>query len=329
MRNNWVFPLLVCALIISLLPACSQNNTPVPPTATQLPPTFTPVVPTATLPPPTMTPEPTRAPYVNLLIYDTPEMYQVTIQTVYYRTISEPAETLAMDIYYPPDRKADTLLPAVLIANAFPLNAPPLEGFSWSRTSNYFENWSRLIASNGLIAVAYDTLYPNDTEAVVKHIQQNSAELGIDGNRLGIFGSSSHAYLASSFAYQENREYLKFAVFYYGYIASPDNFMKEDNNAICAQYGCYGPKLPDIKLIRTDLPVLIVMCGNDAAINQTPLIRFTNLAKHEGAPVTLIRFAEGYHAFEYADTSFGDAKVKGLEILDQTIEFMKTNAFAQ
>ena len=41
---------------------------------------------------------------------------------------------------------------------------------------------------------------------------------------------SSHGGLATSFAFQEDRKYIKFAVFYYAWIMTPDNFMRHQEN---------------------------------------------------------------------------------------------------
>jgi hypothetical protein len=280
-------------------------------------------------PPPTGTPEPTQPSFKNILVYDPPEMYQVHVETVQYRTLSEPSDTLDLDVFYPPDRQVGKLLPAVILANDFPQTAKPPISEWGSRTFGVFQSWGRLIAASGLIAVAYDTIHPNDIEAVVRHIQQHSADLGIDADRLGLWSASSHVAVASSFAYQENRDYLKFAVFYYGPIFTPDNFRRQDFDASCVPLGCYGAELPSAKLLRTDLPVFVVRAGKDTPLNQEPIDHFAQLAKEAGVPLTLIRFDEGSHIFDWSNTSFGEVKVKAVEIVKQTLEFMKANALGQ
>lgn len=324
MNHKWVFRIFVCTLVMSILPACSQNNAHVPPTSTFPPPTVTQ---TPTLPPPTATLEPTQRTFVNPLIYDTPEMYQVNIETVQFPTLSDPSVTLPMNIYYPPDRQADKLLPAVILPNDFQKNGKlslQLGGLLWIG----WEAWGRIIAANGLIAVAYDTLYPNDLEAVVTYIQQNSIELGIDGNRLSLFAMSSNTTLAGSFAYQKNREYLKFVVFYYGNPEMLDSPGLQDCYTGGIEYGWYCSELPEVTQLSTDLPILVVRCGLDSKENLADIDYFIQQAEEQGVPLTLIRNDIGDHGFDWLDKSTDvTSREKGISIIKQTIQFMKENAF--
>jgi hypothetical protein len=292
-------------------------------TAPQIPPTQTPPVATSTAMPPTTTPTsepPTPKPFENILFYDPPAMYEVDVETVQYPTINGSSETLLMDIFYPPDRQPSQLLPAVILVNGF-----PYEEKLGSRTYYPFQSWGRLIASEGLIAVAYDSRNENDLEAVIDHIQQNGADLGIDGNKLGFWSMSAHSGLASNYAFQEDKEFLKFAVFYYAWIMTPDNFERGIQNAICAQAGCLGSQLPDVKQLRTDLPLLVVRCGQDNSFNISLVDHFIQLATDAGVPLTLINFEKGKHLFDWR--TFGVAEEEPIKIIKQTLEFMKEHAY--
>jgi dienelactone hydrolase len=308
---NAVARFTIAVLLVVMLTGCATpSQIPPSPTATLQP----------TLPSPTATQLPPEPPFTNILVYDPPEMYKVIVETVQYPTLSDPSKTLPMDVFYPPDRRPAELLPAVVLVNGFPYS---LE--YGSRTFGAFRSWGRLIASYGLIAVAYDTHNASDLEAVVAYIQQKGPDLGIDGSRLGLWSMSSHGGLASSFAFQENRKYLKFAVFYYAWIMTPDNFMREEENSAC-QDSCLGTELPDVKRLRTDLPLLVVRCGRDSAVGIAEADHFAQLAREAGVPLTLVDFEEGNHTFDWRDTSFGDVKARAVEIIQQTLEFMKTHA---
>jgi acetyl esterase/lipase len=185
-----------------------------------------------------------------------------------------------------------------------------------------------LIAASGLLAVAYDTNNKDDLENIIKHIQQNGADLGIDNNRLGFFSMSSSGGLASNVAFREERKYLKFAVFYYAFIMTPDNFEREVEDAACKQVGCLGAELSDVKQLRTDLPLLVVRLGRDNGLAQ--LDHFTEFAKEAGVPLTLLRFDQGIHGFDYFNkTPPGENRDKAIEIIKQTLEFMKEHAYDQ
>lgn len=339
MSTRFASPRIISGVLILAMSACNPVPTPPPsiatlapssppltalPTSTSLSPTSTlapsspppTAVPSATSLPPTQTVEPTKKPFVNVLVYELPEMYQVSISTIQYTTVSEPQKTLDMDIFYPLNRQPGESLPAVILANDFALTKYPEYG---SRSFDLFQSWGRLIAASGMIAVAYDTLYPDDLQAVVNHIQEHDVELGIDANQLGLWSASSHVMLASSFAFQDNRDYLKFAVFYYGPILTPDNFMREEAN----QAWGYGVKLSDATLIPSDLPVFVVKCGRDQSLNKLPIDHFAQLATEAGMPVTLVELEEGSHMFDWSDTSFGEVKAKAEEIVKQTLAFMK------
>ena len=175
--------------------------------------------------------------------------------------------------------------------------------------------------------MAYDTRNENDLKAVINYIQENGANLGIDSSKLGFWSCSSNSGLASNFAFQEGREYLKFAVFYYPWIMTPDNFERKEEDAVCAQVGCLGAQLADVKQLRTDLPLLVVRCGQDNIHNISLVDHFTQLATEAGVPLTLINFEKGKHNFDWR--LFGIAEEEPIKIIKQTLEFMKDNAYDQ
>jgi dienelactone hydrolase len=252
-------------------------------------------------------------------------MYDVNVETVQYPTLDGKTDTLSLDIFYPSEREAGKLLPAVILVNGFP-NNPKFN----KRTLSNYQSWGRLIALEGLIAVTYDTNNENDLEAVIKYIQENGSDFGIDSNKLGFWSCSSHSGLASNFAFQEGREYLKFAVFYYPWIMTPDNFERVMEDASCKRHGCLGSQLPDVKQLRTDLPLLVVRSGRDGPHSLAIVDHFAELAKEAGVPLTLLRFDQGVHGFDFLSaTPPGENMDKAIEIIKQTLAFMKQHAYDQ
>jgi acetyl esterase/lipase len=190
-----------------------------------------------------------------------------------------------------------------------------------------FQSWGRLVASSGLIAVAFDSQNANDLDAVIGYIQQKGADIGIDGGQLGLWAAASSAGLASSFAFQEGRKYLKFVVLYYPWIMTPDNYLRDEQNAVCFKIGCLGSQLPDVAQLRTDLPVFVVRCGRDTPENIAVIDHFTQLATQAGVPLTLVDFDEGHHSFDRRTVSESDINTQATEIIQQTLKFMKEHAY--
>jgi dienelactone hydrolase len=261
------------------------------------------------------------ATFKNILAYDSPKMYKVVVETVQYPTLSDTSNTLPMYIFYPPDRRPLELLPAVIMVNGFP-NSGKYKG----SILDSFQSWGHLIASYGLIAVAFDSQSASDLDAVVDYIRQKGADVGIDGNKIGLWAAASSAGLASSYAFQGDRNYLKFVVLYYPWIMTPDNYMREELNAACFKIGCLGAQLPDVEQLRNDLPVLVVRCGRDTPDNIAVIDHFTQIATEAGVPLTLVNFDEGHHSFDQQTVSEGEISNEATEIIKQTLEFMKEHA---
>ena len=281
----------------------------------------------STISPPAVESKPIQtnaATFTNILVYDSPKMNKVVVETVQFPSLSDQSKTLPMDIFHPPDQQTNELLPAVILVNGFP-NSGKYKG----STLDSFQSWGHLIASYGLIAVAFDSQSASDLDAVVEYIRQKGVDIGIDGNKIGLWAAASSAGLASSFAFQEGREDLKFIVLYYPWIMTPDNYLREEQNAACFKIGCLGAQLPDVEQLRNDLPVLIVRCGRDTPDNIAVIDHFTQLATEAGVPLTLVDFDEGHHSFDQRTVSEGEINSKATEIVQQTLEFMKEHAYDQ
>ncbi len=60
-------------------------------------------------------------------------------------------------------------------------------------------SWGQLIASMGLIAIAYTNREPAaDLDALLSHLRDRGQSLGIDSNCIGLWACSGHAPLALS-----------------------------------------------------------------------------------------------------------------------------------
>jgi hypothetical protein len=321
MVKTWIGHILFYSIFLSLLTGCRSNQQPLLPADTE--PSATPAIPV--LP---SSPVSIRPIFLNQLIYNTPEMYAVSIQTVEYPTITDPTVSLPMYIFYPPGQTPNTPIPVVILPNAWKQNGRWLNFNHTLGSLNNFEGWGRIIAANGMAAIAYETTSPNDIDAVINYLQLNSTKLGLDTSRIGLFAESFNSRLAGSYAYQENRNFVKFAVFYYGNPELPDSPNKTDWDAFCLDYDCYSTELPQIMQLRKDLPILVVRTGYDSQDNLADIDYFIQQAQEQGIPITLIKYDNASQRFEW-NRWWAANNAQSKQIINQTVEFMQEYAFSQ
>jgi hypothetical protein len=133
-----------------------------------------------------------------------PARHPITLKTVRYTSPGVDAVTvrldvaykagdaaLRMDVYYPTEASSGAPAPAVVIVLGYPdLGVPDILGCQF-KEMGMTVSWARLLAASGMVAIIYTTRSPaTDVHAVLAHIRQNGAWLGIDGHRIGIFAAS-------------------------------------------------------------------------------------------------------------------------------------------
>jgi acetyl esterase/lipase len=315
MNRKRLLPRIMSLTMVWLLVAACGAVQPTP-RPTPIPPTNTPA--------PTDTPQPTaRRTSLSDLPTDTlalslPGMKQIVVSHVDYP--SADGSPLPLDIYTPPDSAGRDPLPVVVFVMGTADWAPYLS-YPLKEESQYI-SWGRLVAASGLIAITYQTERHDDLEAVMAWIQENGHLYGMDPHRIGLWSCADNSPTAVSFAMQEARDYLKFAVFYYGQMLTPDNEFRDGINEMCARSGCYAAELKDVTQLRTDLPLLIVRGGREPMLRYVndSIDHFLDFALAGDVDVTLIEFEEGRHRFEEEMRT----NPRSAEIIEQTLEFMKT-----
>jgi dienelactone hydrolase len=231
-----------------------------------------------------------------------------------YRTSDD--TTLTMDIYTPPALPDGARLPAVVFVFGYSdARAIKMVG-SGLKDMGQYVCWGQLAASSGLIAVTYETAQPvSDIHAVVAHIQENAAALGIDARRIGLWACSGNVPVALAALM---REPGRCAVLYYGYML---DWGKSRIVAKAAQrVGFANPCAVDaFDALPRQVPLFVVKAGRDHnRLNET-IDRFVSEARSRGVPVTLVNYAEGQHAFDIVDDS-----ERSREIVKQTLAFMRS-----
>jgi hypothetical protein len=237
------------------------------------------------------------------LVYTMPGVDAVTVRRdEQYRTTD--AGPLTMDIYYPPDSKSGTQAPAVIFVTGYrDAGARQMLGCALKDMACYV-SWGKLAAASGIVAITYTNSEPAaDIHAVIQHVRQNAASLGIDENRIGLWSGSGNVPNALAVLVQDAHDWLRCAVLCYGYTLDLDGSTGVADAA--RQWGfvtpCAGKSVDDLP---RDIPLFIARSGQD----QTPglndaLDRFLGKALAGNLPVTFMNHSEAPHAFDVVHDS--------------------------
>lgn len=257
---------------------------------------------------PTLTPMPTPdhsilaadmrkdSPEKSSVVYTLPEMDQITVANVAYKDV------LTMDVYYPQNFSFDQNLPVVIFVNGFPDEvAAEMLGAGLKDTGIYI-SWGQLVAAAGMSAITYEVAEPDvDIYDLISYVQANAAQLRLDKDRICIWSSSGNtptAVVALTDSSRAYRDSLACAVLYYG----------------------YTPPTIDPDGLSADIPWFIVKAGTDDPSLNLKLDNFIRKIRAAEVPLELVEYEDGIHGFEvWQDTD------ESREIIQQTIEFMKTN----
>jgi hypothetical protein len=208
---------------------------------------------------------------------------------------------LTIDLYSPHDSSAGVLLPAVVFVIGYSeagIGMP--KALDWPRFKDWamLASWGELVAASGMIGVVYTNREPTvDLVAVLQHLRQNGAALGIDENRIGLYASSGHVPLALFALINEGRDYLKCAVLNCGYLLDLDGSTGVAEMA--AQFGFVHPAAgSSVDDLPNNVPLFIVRASQEQFphLNDT-LDRFVAKALARNLPITLVNHP-GPHGFE-------------------------------
>jgi len=198
---------------------------------------------------------------------------------------------LHIDIYSPPNLKADDKRPAIIFLNAIGDEPGERKVKSWG----IYTTWPQLMAAQGYIGISMEadgSRIQESIQGLFKFLDNKGSHYGIDKDKLGVYAASanvsqSSAYLMSMEVYKG----IKAAVLYYG--------------------------RPPVGPFRKDLPVLFVISEGDMNPEYGSL--WSEVIKNN-APWT-IKMATGMpHAFD-ANSDNDEAR----KVIKETISFWKNH----
>jgi len=195
------------------------------------------------------------------VVYTMPGMEAVPVRRDEPYRVTD-AGPLTMDVYYPPDAKAGARTPAVIFVTGF--SDPGAEKMLGSKFKDMgsFVSWAQLVALSGLVGITYANKEPADVHAVLHHVQQNGALLGIDGNRIGVWACSGHGPNALSVLMEHGRDGLPCAVLAYAYTLDLDGSTRIADAAKQFRFviPAAGKSCADLP---RDLPLFVARAGRD------------------------------------------------------------------
>lgn len=229
--------------------------------------------------------QPTRRPIDTPAVLKLEGMEKIKAKRESYKTVE--GESLSFDLYQPNDLKPKEKRGTVIFAN-------------WKRKGMtewaLMISWGQIISASGMNAVIYQSAVKpdEDLEDLVNYLRQNATKLQIDENRLAVFTMSGNTDTALPFFARINRDFVRCAVIYYGFVI-------------------------DNPPVRKDLPIMIVRAGLEVSADLNKrLDNYVKLLIEQNAPLKFINYAEGRHSFDLVDDT-----EKSREIMRETLNFLR------
>jgi len=225
-----------------------------------------------------------------------------------YPTAQGPLE---IDLYRPPGASAPR--PAVVFVSGYP--DPGMAAMVGKRFKDWasYQGWARMVAASGMIGITYANRTPADVTALLHHLQDNAAALGIDPGRIAVWACSGNVPTALGLL---ARERIACAALLYGYMMDLDGATNLAQSA--ARFHFAAPPV-GIEDLPPTLPMLVVRAGRDEmpGLNDN-LDRFLAAAAKRGLAVTGVFHPEGPHSFDLVDDS-----PRTHEVIEEVLAFLR------
>ncbi|GJM12224.1 MAG: hypothetical protein DHS20C12_06270 [Pseudohongiella sp.] len=207
-------------------------------------------------------------------------------------------DSRVFDLYLP--EQSDSPPPVVVLVTGYP--DPGFEarmGMKQMQIQAY-KDWAKLLAASGMAAVIYSNVEPaEDIFAVLRALRMRAQELQIDGERIALWSCSGNVPNAIHALHGDSA--LRCGALLYGFMLDTD-----ESSAIAEtsqQFGFVDPN-KGMENFPENTPLLVIAAGQDefSGLNAS-IDAFEAEAVARNSPVSVIRYAEGVHAFDILDDS--------------------------
>lgn len=254
------------------------------------------------------------------VVFELPGMDQVEVRADLVYKTSE-GKPLYANVYAPPagERGAGRLLPAVVFVG---------------REITQYDCWGRLVAASGLMAVTFDYSPIGNFEHLrepeqdmldlLEYLLGQGERLGIDVNRLSIWACSSFPPIGWHMPLRDAPASIRCLVCYYGALNLEHLLDETDPPEVWDLLRDYSP-IKYLGLRPEKLPpMLIVRAGRDHPRLNQSIDAFVAEALRQNAPIEVINYPEGRHAFDVLDDT-----ARTRQIIRRTLAFLHTHLTEQ
>jgi acetyl esterase/lipase len=236
---------------------------------------------------------------------------------IVYRTVAD--QSLAMDVYSPPDAAAP--MPAVILIHGGPVPAQ-----ARPKDWGVYVSYGRMLAASGLVAVAFNHRFHDpamlpeagsDVAAAVEHVRTHAATLGIDKDRIAIWAFSGGGPFLS-LPLRGGWPFVRALVAYYAALdlqVPPPGASSGIGTELRQEFSPLR-HVPEADGHRPSF--FIARAGRDNAWLNASIDRFVQEALARNLPLELMTHPSGQHGFDILDD---DARSR--EIIDRTLAFLK------
>jgi acetyl esterase/lipase len=234
-------------------------------------------------------------------------------------------EELKMDAYVPPGLGRDAKRPVIIFIHGGPTpRTMPLPPKEWG----VFTGYGRNAALSNLVGVTFNHRFfaiedlaeaEADVMALIAYLRENASELGIDGQRLGLWAFSGGGPFLTEFL-RRPRPYIRALVAFYALLDLRPLLAMVGEAVDEAASARFSPVIALEEAPGDVPPVFIGRAGLDnAGINGT-IDRFVELALKKNLLLTVENHPTGHHGFDARDD---DARSR--EIIRQAFDFLNTH----
>jgi acetyl esterase/lipase len=270
------------------------------------------------------------------VVYTIPNMEHVHVRkNITYKTVE--TDHLKLDIYYPQDYQDRAPLPVVLLIHG----DGPGDYLKNMKDSGQYTSWGKLIAASGLIAVMANHRstekltnvvgVSNDIDDLITYVREQSDQLHIDAETLGIWACSTGALFGLRAALYETPAFIRCVVSYYGFTELQAYYqglygaIKEESNFIRPvfseeDFAEFSASNLLLRRVNDVPPIFIARAGLDYPELNNALDTFIVEALAQNVTLTVMNHPTGQHGFDILDPH-----TRSEEIIETSLEFLRNH----